>query len=232
MPLLVITTIVFGILIIIISPLGGDRWCGWFSSMIGQIWGWLIVRATLLPVTVNGRENIEPGKSYVIVANHQGCYDIFLIIGFIRKKVRWMMKASLMKIPFLGRASRISGHIAVDNTSPSHVHETYVRACKSITNGVSLVIFPEGRRSTTGEMGEFRRGAFLIADKLQLPVVPITIDGTFEVMPRDRDFKFARWHPLTMTIHPPIMPISQSADDVKYLMEESRKAIRSAQTSK
>lgn len=167
------------------------------------------------------------GQSYIIVANHQSCYDIFLIIGFLRYKIRWMMKSSLMKIFILGRASRISGHIAVDTSSPSKTHETYMRACQTITNGVSLMVFPEGRRSVTGELGPFRRGAFMIADKLQLPVLPITIRGTFEVMPRDRDFKFANWHPLSMIIHEPIQPIGQGADNIEHLMTKSRQAILS-----
>ena len=227
LPFLVVSTFILGILIILISPLGQDRWCAWFSSKIGQIWGWGIVRATLLPVHVEGREHISKGQSYIIVANHQSCYDIFLIIGFLREKIRWMMKSSLMNIFVLGRASRISGHIAVDTSTPAKTQETYLRACQTITNGVSLVVFPEGRRSETGELGPFRRGAYMIADRLQLPVLPVTIRGTFEVMPRQRDFKFAHWHPLSMTIHEPIQPIGQGNENINHLMEESRKAILS-----
>lgn len=225
LPFLVVSTFVLGVLIIIFCPLGTDRWRGWFSSKIGQCWGWLLVRATLLPVHVEGRENIRKGQSYIIVANHQGCYDIFLMIGFLRCKMRWMMKAPLMKIFVLGRASRISGHVAVDTSTPAKIHETYEQACSAITNGISLVVFPEGRRSMTGELGPFKRGAFMIADYLQIPVVPVTIGGTYEVMPRQRDFRFAKWHPLSMTIHEPIAPIGKGTENIQYLMSESRKAI-------
>ena len=77
-------------------------------------------------------------------------------------------------------------------------------------------------------MSPFRRGAYLLADELQLPVVPITLNGPFHVMPRQRDFHFARWHRLTVTIHEPIMPIGQGHDNVQHLMDRSREAINSA----
>lgn len=226
LPFLVVSTFILGLLIICICPLGSDKWRGWFSSKIGQLWGWLLVRATFLPVTVEGKENIEKGKSYVIVANHQSCYDIFLLIGFLPCKMRWMMKASLMNIFVLGRASRISGHVAVDTSSPSMVHETYLRACSAISNGVSLVVFPEGHRTSTGVMGAFKRGAFMIADRLQAPVVPVTIEGTYEVMPKHRDFKFARRCPVKLTIHKPIMPIGSGNENIDYLRKESHKIIK------
>ena len=79
---------------------------------------------------------------------------------------------------------------------------------------MSLVVFPEGARTFTGHMGVFRRGAFMLADELQLPVVPLTINGSFDVMPRMRDFHWVTWHPLTLTIHKPIDPIGQGKENV------------------
>lgn len=225
LPVVVIDTIIIGGTIMLLAPFGGDRWHGVVGSRLGRIWGWVIVRATLLPVRVEGREKLREGQSYVIVANHLSCYDIFLIFGFLGLKIRWMMKASLMRIPFLGGASRVSGFIPVDTSSPSKVHETYLLALKEINSGVSLVVFPEGRRSPDGKLGKFRRGAFMIADKLQLPVVPVTLKGTYEVMPRQRDFHFAHWHPLTMVIHDPVECKEQGAENLEHLMKECRKAI-------
>lgn len=225
LPVVVIDTIIIGGTIMLLAPFGGDRWRGSVGSALGRVWGWVIVRATLLPVHVEGREHLKAGQSYVIAANHLGCYDIFLIFGFLGRKIRWMMKASLMKIPFLGGASRVSGFIPVDTSTPGKVHETYLTALREIRDGVSLVVFPEGRRSPDGKLGKFRRGAFMIADKLQLPLVPVTLHGTYEVMPRHRDFHFAHWHPLTMTIHAPILHKEQGPENIEHLMAECRKAI-------
>lgn len=228
LPLLVISTFVLGNLIILIAPLGNDKWKAKFSGAIGRCWGWILVRASFLPVEVKGLEKMQDGQSYVIVANHQSCYDIFLMYGFLRRNIRWMMKASLMDVFVLGKAARVCGNISVDTSSSNKILQTYEQACTTIVDGVSLVVFPEGHRTLTGEMGSFKRGAFAIADHLQLPVLPVTILGTYEVMPKHRDFKFAHWHPLRMIVHQPINPIGQGTENINYLMNESRKTIKSA----
>lgn len=95
---------------------------------------------------------------------------------------------------------------------------------------MSLVVFPEGARTFTGHMGLFRRGAFSLADELQLPVCPLTINGSFLVMPRTRDYRWINWHPLTLTIHKPIMPQGQGRDNIDYLKEESYRTVMSGLT--
>ena len=86
---------------------------------------------------------------------------------------------------------------------------SYDRAREVLKEGMSLVVFPEGARSFTGHMGVFRRGAFMLADELQLPVCPLTINGSFDVKPRMKDIYWAFWHPLKLTIHEPIEPIGK-----------------------
>lgn len=224
LPVVVIITIFVGIMIMLVSPLLPESRRVAYNSFMGKVWGKTIVLFSLLPVTVEGRENIESYKSYVFVANHLSCYDVFLIFGYLNKNIKWMLKASLMKIPFLGGACRVSGFIPVDTSSPAKVHETYTNACKAMGDDVSMVIFPEGRRSIDGKLGPFRRGAFLIADKLQKPVVPITIIGTYEVMPRHRDFMFITRTPLKMIIHEPIFPQADE-NNAEYFRRESRNVI-------
>ena len=92
---------------------------------------------------------------------------------------------------------------------------------------MSVVVFPEGARSFTGHMGVFKRGAFMLADELQLDVVPITINGSFNVMPRMRDMKWVLWHPLRLTIHKPIAPKGQGADNIKAIEKESYDVVMS-----
>ena len=143
LPVLVIDTAFVGSVIMLVCPLCTKQNSIRFSSFMGRLWGKIIIRTTLLPVELKGLENIDSRQSYIVVANHQSCYDIFLIIGYFNQSLRWMMKASLMKIPFLGGASKTSGFIPVDTSSPSKIHETCDHALKSITNGVSPVVFPE-----------------------------------------------------------------------------------------
>ena len=88
-------------------------------------------------------------------------------------------------------------------------------------------VFPEGARTFSGHMGVFFRGAFMLADELQLPVVPITINGSFDVKPRTRDFFWVFWHPLKLTIHQPIPPAGQGAENIKQQMQQSYDAVMS-----
>ena len=92
---------------------------------------------------------------------------------------------------------------------------------------MSLVVFPEGARTYTGKMRSFKKGAFMLADELQLPVVPITINGSFKVMPRTKDWHFAQWSPLRMTIHQPIFPVGQGHDNISTIMRQSYDAVMS-----
>ncbi len=200
----------------------------WWGTFAGRVWAKVIIRTSLLSVTVEGRENIRPGQSYVFVANHQGSFDIFLVCGYLGVEIRWMMKRALEKVPFLGTGCRHAGYIYVDKGSAGKVRATYRRAEAALKGGASLMVFPEGARTFTGHMGIFRRGAFTLADELQLPVVPLTINGSFDVMPRMKGHKFVKHHPLRLTIHKPIFPTSQGAENIQRLMEESYAAINSA----
>lgn len=115
----------------------------------------------------------------------------------------------------------------VDKRGPARIRETYDKARDTLRGGMSVVVFPEGARSFTGHMGVFKRGAFMLADELQLDVVPITINGSFNVMPRMRDMKWVLWHPLRLTIHKPIAPKGQGADNIKAIEKESYDVVMS-----
>ena len=139
------------------------------------------------------------------------------------------MKHQLKKIPFVGYACTKSHQIFVDKRGPSKVRATYEAARHILETGnCSVVVFPEGARSFTGHMGLFRKGAFALADELQLPVVPLTINGSFNVMPRTKDWHFASWHPLRLTIHQPIYPVGQGPDNVQTTMSQSYDSVMSA----
>lgn len=197
----------------------------WWGTFASRWWARIIIRASLLRVDVKGRENIRKDTSYVFVANHQGAYDIFLVCGYLGAEIRWMMKRSLEKIPFLGIGCRHAGYIFVDKGNAGKVRNTYRRAEHALQDGASLMVFPEGARTFTGRMGRFTRGAFTLADELQLPVVPLTINGSFDVLPRTRDGQFIHRHPLSLTIHEPIFPTSKGQDNIERLMKESYEAV-------
>lgn len=224
-PLFVVVTIFVALLTSLGCMIGLSRWFAFYPT---RFWGWFTIRFLFLPVKVEGREHLQAGQSYIFAANHQGAFDIFLLSGFLGREFKWMMKASLRKVPFVGMACEKAGYIFVDKSSRKAVAKTMDDARQRLVGGTSLAVFPEGARTFSGHMGIFRRGAFQLADELQLPVVPITIDGCFDVMPRTKDFHFAQWHPLRLVIHPPIVPTSQGAGNIKRTLEESYHIIMDA----
>jgi 1-acyl-sn-glycerol-3-phosphate acyltransferase len=140
-----------------------------------------------------------------------------------------MMKHQINKIPFVGYACRKSHQIMVDKRGVGKVRRTYESARHILETGnCSVVVFPEGARSFTGHMGVFKKGAFALADELQLPVVPLTINGSFNVMPRMKDWHFATWHPLSLTIHQPVYPVGHGLANVQATMNQAYDSVMSA----
>ena len=225
LPILIIDSIFTSLVTVIGCMLGNGHFWGYYP---GKCWSWLWIRILLLPVKVEGRENLDSKQSYVFVSNHQGAFDIFLIYGFLGRNFKWMMKKGIGKIPLIGTACKYAHHIFVDKSGPSKIRATYDQARSILKEGMSLVVFAEGARTFTGHMGVFRRGAFMLADDLQLPVVPLTINGSFDVKPRMKDKYWIFWHPLKLTIHKPIAPIGKGPENVKNQMEKSYAAVMSA----
>lgn len=221
-PILLVATILTAVLTIIGSSLGFGRSWGYY---IPRLWAKLFCIMTFVKVKVEGRENISKNESYVFVANHQGAYDIFSIYGYINHQFRWMMKKSLEKIPLVGYSCRVSGQIYVDNSTAAATHQTMAKAEEQLRNGMSVVVFPEGSRTFTGEVGRFKRGAYVLALEFGLPVVPITIDGAFKVLPRTAFFP--NWGTITLIIHKPIRP-GKEGHDINSLIAESRESIVSS----
>lgn len=222
LPVLLTATIITALITIIGSILFGGRWWGYWPA---HCWAKLFCILSFVRVTVKGHENISKGTSYVFVANHQGAYDIFAIYGYLGHNFKWMMKKALERIPLVGYSCRRAGHIYVDNRTPAAIRQTMADAERQLAGGMSVVVFPEGSRTLDGKVHAFRRGAYTLAVEFGLPVVPLTIDGAYKVMPRTA--LLPRPGHITLTIHRPIEAPSDG-HEMKSLIETSRQAILSA----
>ncbi|MDR2117963.1 MAG: 1-acyl-sn-glycerol-3-phosphate acyltransferase [Tannerellaceae bacterium] len=223
-PVFLLLTILTALTTLAGCLLGGERI---FSYYPGMIWSRAACYLALCPVKVRGREHIRPGQSYIFVANHQGAFDIFLIYGFLGTPIKWMMKAGLRKIPFVGAACRAAGFIFVDQ-SASRASRSIKEAGLALKRGASMAIFPEGSRTPTGRMGRFRRGAFQLAVDLNLPLVPITLNGPYKVLPIG-SLQVKR-HRMEMIIHPPLAAEDAETGrrDLQQLADQSRQIIASS----
>ena len=187
-----------------------------FGQKVGSFWGRLWARGTCLlsfvKVTVTGKEHLSKTQSYVFVANHSSSYDIYSMYGYLGRDIRWMMKKELMRVPFLGWACKMVGHISVDRSNALKAAETIKIAKQNLQNGTSVVFFPEGSRTRTGELGVFKRGAFVTAQEIGLPVVPVTIKGSFDIMPPGT--KVIRPGKIFLHIQPPYILKSSSKEEM------------------
>lgn len=218
-PIFVLITLLTALITIVMTAVGGNRFWGYWPA---HLWSRAVCFLAGVKVDVRGRENIEKNKSYIFVCNHQGAFDIWVIYGYLNHNFKWLMKKSLEKIAFVGYACKRSGHVFVDSNSIQSIRETIDTARHRLTDGMSLVIFPEGTRSKTGQIGDFKRGAFLLAAEFRLPVVPLSINGAFDIMPKDS--YFPRRGKVILTIHKPIEP-GEKGFNTKTLMAQCHETI-------
>ena len=221
-PIFVVLTIITTSVMIIFSSIFGNKFWGYYPP---KWWARITCWLSLCRVNSSGHENLDENTSYVFIANHQGAFDIFLIYGFLNQNIKWVQKASLRKVPFAGKASEIAGHVFVDNTSIASRRDTIIKAKKEIVGGVSMMMFPEGSRSKDGKMQPFRRGAYRVAMDMGLPIVPITINGPFDVL-RVKSMKLNPGK-LELIIHKPIPTANLEQKDLRALMNQTKEIIYS-----
>jgi 1-acyl-sn-glycerol-3-phosphate acyltransferase len=133
-------------------------------------------------VEIAGLENIDDSRPQMLVANHSGLHDILSLAAHLPIQFRWIAKKSLFRVPFMGWHMRRSGYIPINRENPRETAKSIMEAARIIQGGVSTIAFPEGTRSPTGELGTFYSGAFSLALRTGVPLVPVVIDGTHRVI--------------------------------------------------
>ena len=222
-PILLVITIVVCILTSILSPILPNTELSYFP---GRFWGRCMCWLLFIKVDIKGLENIQEGKSYVFVCNHQNIYDIFVVYGWLPLFFKWLMKMELRRVPFLGAACEAAGHIFVNRKNPRESHKSLEIARQRLQNGVSLVVFPEGTRSLDGRIGKFKRGAYQIGAELNLPIVPMTLNGAYERLPKGA--MLVEPGRIELIIHQPISWENTNEAAQREMMDESREIIQAA----
>ncbi|MFA6281543.1 MAG: lysophospholipid acyltransferase family protein [Candidatus Omnitrophota bacterium] len=150
--------------------------CFWWSDLVIKL-------NPYWHVAVSGKENIDKSRTYIIVSNHQSLADIILAYQ-LKCQFKWVAKKSLFKLPFVGWSLALAKHIKLERGNFGSIKKIYREAAHWLRSGVSVLFFPEGTRSRTDEMGDFNNGAFKLAIKERVPVLPILLEGTGTAIPR------------------------------------------------
>lgn len=164
---------------------------------------------------VSGMENLPQGPC-IFVANHQATFDAFLLFYKIDKKLTFIAKKEIMKIPLVGWWMKAGHTVFIDRKNMREGAKAINNAVENIKNGYSIIIFPEGTRSLSSEIGTFKKGSMKLALKANVPVVPITLDGTYMVLEAG---KKVRGHKVSLKIHKPIYTEHLSVEEKKNLSE-------------
>ena len=193
--------------------------CYWWSDI-------LLYSNPYWKMTVSGLENIDKKKTYVMVANHQSLIDI-IVLYQIRLQFKWVAKESLFKIPVLGWCMSLAKHIKLERGDFSSIKKVYREAAQWLRQGMSVLFFPEGTRSETGEMGEFQNGAFKLAIKEKRPVLPVFIGGTREAIPKG-GWIFETKVSGRLIVFPPIDTSAYKSADFASLRDLVREKLQNA----
>lgn len=218
-PLFLIMSVMCGSITALAGILGDRKYV---AHYVPQFWSWFTCFIYLIPITVTGRENLDPKQTYVFMPNHQGYFDIFLVYAYLGHKFKWMMKDYLRNIPFIGYACYKSGHVYIGE-SVSSIAKAVEESRANLEHNMSMCIFPEGTRTRDGKVGEFKRGAFLLATQLERPIVPITINGSYNVF--NRNATMVSHHSMELIIHKPIPYEDFRGKSSKVLIKEVREII-------
>jgi len=179
---LILNTLILALLIIAISPF--DR-KGNLVHYIGKFWSLLNLYLSGTILKIKGKEKIEKGRTYIVMSNHQSLVDVWALIGKLPLQLRWTIKSEVKKMPVFGYALARMGHIYVGRKKRKDVALTLEVPVQKIRDGASVVIFPEGTRGRDGRLQKFHKGGAIIAIQSGAAILPITINGSRFVLPKD-----------------------------------------------
>lgn len=186
-----------------------------------SIWSGLLLPFSGVKVAVSGLENLPKGQPVIIAANHQGAADIPIVLSSLPLTFRFAIKKELFSIPIFGGYLRLAGYFPVDRKVVLSAYKMVETISAILKAGDSVLIFPEGTRSQDGRLGEFKRGSLLAASKSGVPVVPVAISGSYQILPRGTKlFKPAK---VKFTVCPPVY--FKSEEDYESKVLEVRDAI-------
>jgi 1-acyl-sn-glycerol-3-phosphate acyltransferase len=216
----VIATLFFSVLAIAISFFSRD---GNSVHRVGRVWARCLLALSGIRVSVVGIERIDADRPHIFMSNHQSNFDIPVLLGHLPVQFRWLAKAELFRIPIFGRAMRGAGYISIDRSDRPAAFGSLRQAAEKIRQGVSILIFPEGTRSLDGSLKPFKKGGFVMAIGAGVPIVPVAVRGTYDIMPKHA--LLIRPREVAMEIGEPIPTAGVGLDSKEALMDAVRTAI-------
>lgn len=218
----ILLLVFYVVLVVLLTPVLLLFWpLGIREPLLGVAkWAMAVSRRILgLKIEIEGLENVDMLRSYVFMANHLSFLDGPLLFYVIPQRVRVILKKSIFRIPVVGPGMRFVGFVPVDRKRASGGKRSIDEAARMMKEkGYSFLIFPEGTRSRSGRLQPFKRGGFFLAVAAQAPIIPITIKGTYELMPKGR--LFPRRGKIEVIFHKPVETTGKTSADIPALVDQ------------
>jgi 1-acyl-sn-glycerol-3-phosphate acyltransferase len=190
------------------------------AYVLMRTWGRAVARFMGLTFSIHGTEKIIPGTSYIITPNHQSNADILALLAMLPVRFRWVIKKELLKIPLFGWALGSTGAIPLDRSNRDESVKRLQEGTSKLHGGWCVLIFPEGTRTSDGMIQDFKKGPFMMAVQTGIPILPVTCNGAFKILPK-RSLAIRAGH-ISITIGNPIPTEGLNERNVPELMEKSR----------
>ena len=191
-----------------------------------RLWARLALALNMVRTTVVGSEHLPPGP-VIFMSNHQSSFDILALLAAMPRQTHWIAKKELFEIPIFGPSMRRGGYIPLDRSDGRKALQSMDEAAATIHQGKSVVMFPEGTRTQDGKLLPFKRGGFILARKAEVPVIPVTINGSGRINPAGRIRLYSG--DIHITLHPPLVAPSElrRGETEIWMMEAVREKIES-----
>jgi 1-acyl-sn-glycerol-3-phosphate acyltransferase len=226
---LVVSTVVHALTAVVAGIFRVKNRRGGVYDWAGTDWARDILRAAGTPVIAEGLEHIPRDRPVIYASNHSSMFDIWALFATLPGSVRFVAKQELFRIPLLGGAMRAVGHISIDRAAHKKAFAAYDEAARTIQRGTySIVVFPEGTRSRTGELLPFRNAPFALAIAAQVPIIPVYVHHTFEILPKGA--WRLRPRPIRLLVAPAIATTGLVASDRERLRDDVRVAMVALQS--
>ncbi len=214
---LIVYTLFLGILVIVVGLFSRGNYLQYLCSVL---WAKLILLTAGVRVNIKGTENISRGCAYVLMSNHQSHFDVLSLISKMPIRIYFLAKRELMRIPVFGWAMFLMGHVTIDRTDREEAFKSIDRAAEKVKGGTNVMVFPEGTRSSTGELLPFKKGGFVLAIKGGIPILPVGIYGSNRILPKG-SLKISSGT-INIAVGKPIDTELYTLDEKEKLMEKVR----------
>jgi 1-acyl-sn-glycerol-3-phosphate acyltransferase len=217
--LLTVTIVLFMPIVMaaVLSKTGG------LAFNLTKLWAWIILTVTRTRISVTGRHNIKEGQSYIIIANHQSHFDILALVCGLGVQYRWVIKQEIRKIPLFGYALHASRNIFIDRSDHQSAIRSINEGMDRLPDGAGVLFFAEGTRSPDGQIHQFKKGGFTIALERQLPILPVTVNGSRKLLPKN-SMVFSSGT-IEVAISAPIDTSGYTTETIAQLIEKTRNAV-------